>query len=103
LIDLDTLPFTPLNDVRRQLVYCEQGSSVRMTMVAGNVVYEKGAVVGLDEPALRAEARAISEARAATDASEVKGATRWLPFYREMYMKAANRNVGLQRWIGNSL
>lgn len=102
LIDLDTLPFTPLNDLRRQLVYCEQGSSVRMTMVAGKVVYENGAVVGLDEPALRAEARAISAARAASDASEAESAARWLPFYREMYMKAATRDVGMQRWIGNS-
>jgi 5-methylthioadenosine/S-adenosylhomocysteine deaminase len=31
LLDLDTLAFTPLNDLRRQLVYCENGSSVRMT------------------------------------------------------------------------
>jgi len=102
LIDLDTLPFTPLNDLRRQLVYCEQGSSVRMTMVAGKIVFENGAVVGLDEPALRAEARAIGEARTTSDASEAEGAARWLPFYREMYMKAAARDVGLQRWIGNS-
>ncbi len=38
LVDLDTLPFTPLNDLRRQLVYCESGGSVRLTMVAGRVV-----------------------------------------------------------------
>src|SRR6202040_2642797 len=57
LIDLDTLPFTPLNDLRRQLVYCENGSSVRLTMVAGKIVYEHGAVTGVDEAALRSEAR----------------------------------------------
>jgi cytosine/adenosine deaminase-related metal-dependent hydrolase len=101
LVDLDTLPFTPLNDLRRQLVYCEQGTSVRMTMVAGRVVYENGAVVGVDEPALRAEARAIAAQRAAAAASEADGAARWLPYYREMYMQAATRQVGLQRWIGN--
>ncbi|HET6197812.1 MAG TPA: amidohydrolase family protein, partial [Acetobacteraceae bacterium] len=33
LLDLDTLAFTPLNDLRRQLVYCENGSSVLLTMV----------------------------------------------------------------------
>ena len=102
LLDLDTLPFTPLNDLRRQLVYCEQGASVRLTMVAGRVVYENGAVVGLDERALRAEARAIAAARALVDASEADSAARWLPYYRQMYMKAAARDVGLQRWIGNS-
>ena len=101
LVDLDTLPFTPLNDLHRQLVYCEQGTSVRMTMVAGRVVYENGAVVGLDEAALRAEARGIAAKRVAAAASEADGAARWLPFYRDMYMKAAARDVGMQRWIGN--
>ena len=39
LLDLDTLAFTPLNDLRRQLVYCENGGSVLATMVAGRIVY----------------------------------------------------------------
>ncbi len=103
LVDLDTLPFTPLNDLQRQLVYCEQGTSVRMTMVAGRVVYENGAVVGLDERALRAEARDLAAKRAATDASEADSAARWLPFYRQMYLKAASRDVGMQRWIGTPI
>ena len=42
LLDLDTVSFTPLNDLRRQLVYCEDGSSVRATIVAGRVVYRAG-------------------------------------------------------------
>ncbi|MEJ0037870.1 MAG: amidohydrolase family protein [Gammaproteobacteria bacterium] len=102
LVDLDTLPFTPLNDLTRQLVYCEQGTSVRMTMVAGRVVYEDGKVSDIDEAALRAEARAIAARRAVALASEAQGAAQWLPFYREMYMKAAARDVGIQRWIGNA-
>ncbi|MDP8986378.1 MAG: amidohydrolase family protein [Pseudomonadota bacterium] len=102
LLDLDTLPFTPLNDLQRQLVYCEPGTSVRMTMVAGRVVYENGAVVGIDERALRAEARDLAAKRAATDASEADSAARWLPFYRDMYLKAASRDVGMQRWLGSA-
>jgi 5-methylthioadenosine/S-adenosylhomocysteine deaminase len=100
LVDLDTLPFTPLNDLSRQLVYCEQGTSVRMTMVAGRVVYENGVVAGLNEPALRAEARNLAAKRVAARASEADSAGRWLPFYREMHMKAATRDVGMQRRIG---
>ena len=102
LVDLDTLPFTPLNDLRRQLVYCEQGTSVRMTLVAGRVVYENGAVVGVDERALRAEARDLAARRATADATEANGAARWLPYYRAMVMKAAARDVGLQRGIGHT-
>jgi 5-methylthioadenosine/S-adenosylhomocysteine deaminase len=100
LVDLDTLPFTPLNDLRRQLVYCEQGTSVRMTMVAGRVVYENGTIVGVDERALRAEARGIAAKRTVDHASEADSAARWLPFYREVYLKAARRDVGMQRWTG---
>jgi len=102
LVDLDTLPFTPLNDLERQLVYCEQGTSVRMTLVAGRVVHENGVVIGVDEKALRAEARDIAARRSSADASEAAGAARWLPYYRDMYSKAAARPVGLQRWIGNA-
>ena len=41
LLDLKADAFTPLNDIERQLVFCETGSSVRFTIVAGNVVFEK--------------------------------------------------------------
>ena len=44
LLELDTPAFTPLNDLRRQLVFCEDGSSVRYTVVAGRVVCENGRV-----------------------------------------------------------
>ena len=42
LLDLDTLPFTPMNDLPRQLVYCDAGGAVRTTIVAGEIVVEKG-------------------------------------------------------------
>ena len=42
------MPFTPLNDLRRQLVYSHNGSAVVMTMVAGKVVMRDGCVFGVD-------------------------------------------------------
>jgi 5-methylthioadenosine/S-adenosylhomocysteine deaminase len=102
MVDLDTLPFTPLNDLKRQLVYCETGSSVRLTMVAGRVVVEDGKITTVDEAALRAEARAHA-ARFAVNQSEVDQAAADLrPYYREMYLKAAGRQVGMNRWLGDS-
>lgn len=106
LVDLDTLAFTPLNDLRRQLIYCESGSSVRMTLVAGRIVYENGKLTQLDEPALRAEARQLFT-RARTEAGREGAAAgdadaaRWLPYYRQMYLKAADRDVGMQRFVGD--
>jgi cytosine/adenosine deaminase-related metal-dependent hydrolase len=97
LLDLDTTAFTPLNDLRRQLVFCEDGSSVRFTIVAGRVVYEGGRVTTVDERALRAEARALMQGYRATLERAGSEADRLEPYYREMYLQAAGRDVGLHR------
>ena len=97
LLDLDTHAFTPLNDLTRQLVYCEDGSSVRSSIVAGRVVFEDGRVAGVDERALRAEARALMAgcreqmARAGREASALE------PAYRAMLERAAREPVPMSR------
>jgi 5-methylthioadenosine/S-adenosylhomocysteine deaminase len=101
MLDLDTLTFTPLNDLRRQLVYCESGSSVRMTMVAGEIVYENGRLRGIDERAIRAEAREQAERLHRDNRAASERAQQWLPYYRQMYLKAARRDVGMRRWAGD--
>jgi cytosine/adenosine deaminase-related metal-dependent hydrolase len=101
MLDLDTHAFTPLNDLTRQLVYCESGSSVRMTMVAGEIVYENGCVRGIDERAIRAEAREQAARLARDNRAANEQALQWLPFYRQMYLKAARRDVGMHRWAGD--
>lgn len=100
LVDLDTLAFTPLNDLPRQLVYCENGSSVRLTMVAGEVVMRDGVLTRVDEAALKREAREIMAAFSRTSAEADAAAARLVPHYREMYRKAVARDVGMQRWAG---
>jgi 5-methylthioadenosine/S-adenosylhomocysteine deaminase len=102
MLDLDTLAFTPLNDLRRQLIYCENGSSVRMTMVAGEIVYENGRVRGVDERAIRAEAREHAARLGQDNQAARRAAQEWLPFYRQMYLQAARREVGMRRWAGDA-
>jgi 5-methylthioadenosine/S-adenosylhomocysteine deaminase len=100
LVDLDTAAFTPLNDIRRQMVFCENGSGVRLTMVAGRVVYDGLRLTTVDESALRAEARAIfTERKGALQAARAEAA-RWLPHYEAMVARAAGRDVGMNRWLG---
>ncbi|MBL8837670.1 MAG: amidohydrolase family protein [Alphaproteobacteria bacterium] len=97
LVDLDTLAFTPLNDLRRQLVYCENGSSVRMTIVAGRVVCENGRLTMVDEAALKREARELM-AQYRQDMRGFDAAARRLEVhYREMYRRAHARDMGLRR------
>jgi 5-methylthioadenosine/S-adenosylhomocysteine deaminase len=102
MVDLDTLPFTPLNDLKRQLVYCESGGSVRLTMVAGRIVVEDGKVTTVDEPTLRAEARAHAARFADSQGVVDQAAADLRPYYRRMYLKAAGRNVGMNRWVGDA-
>ncbi|HTY48415.1 MAG TPA: amidohydrolase family protein [Steroidobacteraceae bacterium] len=103
LIDLDTLPFTPLNDLRRQLVYCENGSSVYMTLVQGRIVFENGRVTTVNEADVRAEARELVRGAGVALGPGGYDAEEWLPYYRQMYLSAAARDVGLTRWAGSAV
>jgi cytosine/adenosine deaminase-related metal-dependent hydrolase len=99
LIDLSTIAYLPVNNAPRQLVHCETGSSVRLTMVAGRVVAKAGRVCHLDRTGLLAEAalclgakrRAVEEAAAQMDDR--------LPFYRAMYLRAMETPVPMARRI----
>ncbi|WP_406855483.1 amidohydrolase family protein [Alsobacter sp. KACC 23698] len=97
LVDLRTTAFTPLNDLGRQLVYAESGSSVRDVMVDGRWIVRDGRIATVDEAAILAEirdaSRAFSGQRAAADAA----ARELEPYYREMVLKAHARDVGLRR------
>ncbi|HET6501054.1 MAG TPA: amidohydrolase family protein [Amycolatopsis sp.] len=100
LIDLHSPAFTPLNDIRGQLVYCESGGSVRLTMVDGRVVAEDGRVRTVDEVALLDEARELFAARKGALRAAHAGAARFQPAYAEMVRRAAAREVGMNRWAG---
>jgi 5-methylthioadenosine/S-adenosylhomocysteine deaminase len=100
LLDLNTLAFTPLNDIYRQLVYSENGSSVRLTMVAGEVVMEDGKVLTVNEEDIKAEVREVMN-EYQVEMTKIDDVAAILePYYREMYLKAADRDVGMNRWIG---
>lgn len=100
LIDLHTVTFTPLNDLREQLVYGEDGRDVVLTMVNGEVVAEHGHLTTLDESDLLAEAREVFAARRPTLLAARRAGAGVRPAYAAMVRAAAARDVGLQRWAG---
>ena len=96
LLDLNEIAFTPLNDVQRQLVYCENGSSVRMTIVDGRILVRDGRVCSVDEEAIKREAREFALA-SADDLARSTETTRGIePHYREMYLRSAATEVGMK-------
>jgi len=100
MLDLSSGTFTPLNDVRGQLVYCESGTSVVLTMVDGKIVYENARVTRVDETALLDEARELFAAKRPALRRSSANAERLLPTYREMVRRAAIADVGMTRWVG---
>lgn len=100
LLDLNTLAFTPLNDLRRQLVYCENGSSVVTTIVGGEVAMENRKLLTVDEEALKAEARSLAGEFAEYMARCKSAADELEPYYRQMYLKSLDVPVPMHRWAG---
>ena len=99
LVDVDTLEFMPLNYLRRQLVFCENGSSVALTMVAGPGSGRGWpGVLTVDEDAIKAELRALMPAYDKAFGEICNDAARREPPYRDMYLDAAARDVGFSRW-----
>ncbi len=55
--DLDHHEWTPYRDPEQALVWSASAASIVETWVAGKAVYANGLIAGIDEPALRVEAR----------------------------------------------
>lgn len=102
LVDLHSLAFTPLNDLREQLVYCESGRDVTHVMVNGQLVVERGRVITVDREALLAEAREIFQRKDAATRRAGVDADRWFPEYQRMVRRAATTDVGMNRTVGMS-
>lgn len=100
LLDLNTLAFTPLNDLRRQLVYCEMGSSVVTTIVGGEVVMRDRVLLTVDEEMLKAEARSLAGEFAEYMARCKSAADELEPYYRQMYLTSLEVPVPVNRWAG---
>jgi len=100
LVDLDTLPFTPLHNLKRALVFCENGASLKMTIVDGRIVVEDGQILTVDEAALRRKVRGYSDLLASQLDAMTESADRLAPYYREMYLKCSEKEVGMNRWAG---
>lgn len=99
LLSLDSLAFLPLNNLPRQLVHCENGRSVRLTMVAGEVVAKDGHALRIDRKAIMAEARSLFQSRSKALADASAAMDDRLAYYRQMYLQAMEQDVGMERRV----
>jgi 5-methylthioadenosine/S-adenosylhomocysteine deaminase len=101
LVDLNSDVYLPLTKLANQLVYGEDGRSVRMVMVDGHVVVEDGRVTSVDEEALAKEARALAAGWLDAAAPAATWAERLGPAFEALYQSSAMTDVGFNRWADN--
>jgi 5-methylthioadenosine/S-adenosylhomocysteine deaminase len=101
IIDLHTVNFTPLNDIRNHLVYCENGSSIETVMVDGEVVVQDGRLTRVDEKALLAELRAaMPEFRDYCVGVETAN-RQFEPHFTDIVRRCYGHDLGIARWASD--
>lgn len=89
----DTIPFTPLNDPLRQLVFNESGGSLSAMYVDGVEVLRDGALTRIDETALLAEIREAHERIEPMIARSELDVQRLLPPYTRIWNRCRTMSI----------
>ena len=97
LVDLNSLPFTPLNNLHRQLVYCELGQSVRLTMVAVRIVASEKQMSTVNEIDILEEVREVFERQRKNLVQAFTKMDEIIPYYKKMYEMAGDYQLNMQR------
>ena len=97
LLDTNSINFTPLNDLRNHLVYCENGSSVDTVFVNGEVMVENGRMTRVDEGELLAELREMMPAFAEYHADVERKNSVLEPYFAEIHKRCNLMDIGIHR------
>ena len=101
MLRLDSLAFTPLNDVVRQLVYAENGASIERVMVEGEIVVEQGRLTRIEEDAVLAEIREAMPAFLADHAEIEARNSIFHPYFNEIHRRVTAEEIGMDRYIAS--
>ncbi len=101
MLDLGTYPFVPLNDPVKHLVFSENGSSVKLVMVAGEIVVEGGRLTRVDEQAIFDEIAELMPAHLAEQAVNEERGRVFEPWLAQMHRQASEVDLGLNRYAGD--
>lgn len=101
LLDRRSINFTPENDLRNHLVYCENGESVREVIVNGELVVEDGACLHVDEETVLEEFRAVAE-EALRSHSEIEALNEaFVPYFAEIHRRCCAMPLEVNRYSGD--
>ncbi|MGV2064486.1 amidohydrolase family protein [Agrobacterium sp. 22-226-1] len=101
MLDISGYDYMPMNRLDHHLVYCENGSNIRMVVVNGEITVEDGRLLTINEAEIFAELRAILPAYMSEHAELEKLNARFEPYMREMYRRATIQDIGMNRYQGD--
>lgn len=101
LLDLRSVNFTPTNDLRNHLVYCENGASIERVFVDGRTVVRDGRCTDVDEQAILAEIRSLAPQllRRHERAEELSRA--FAPYFTAIHERCCAQPIGINRYAGD--
>ena len=97
LLDLNTIPFTPLNDALNQVVFGSTTLAVDAALVGGRWVMRGSELTGIDETAILAEARELGREIVGRHDEAFEIGRRLLPSLRAGWLEAMRTDVGVER------
>jgi cytosine/adenosine deaminase-related metal-dependent hydrolase len=101
VLKLKSLNFTPLNDVRNHLVYCENGNSIERVIVNGEVVVQDGRMTKVDEEALLEELRGYMPEFQAQHARVEQINAEFEPYFAEIHRRCCAQPLPINRYSGD--
>lgn len=102
LYDLNSISFTPLNNIPIQLVYAEHGQSVRKVFVDGKLVVDDGQLLGLNEADLLSELREKIESYRSHRKTWHQWSVKMRPAMDKMYDQAMAQPFPVNCFTGSS-
>ncbi|MDA0261741.1 MAG: amidohydrolase family protein [Proteobacteria bacterium] len=99
LLDRNDWGFIPLSDPVHHLAYSVNSEVIRHSIINGKVVMRDRKITTIDEAAIRAEIRETAEKFLHEEVPAMrKGTAPYLPYMREMYLKAYNTPLDLPHY-----
>jgi 5-methylthioadenosine/S-adenosylhomocysteine deaminase len=98
IFNTKSINFTPLNDLRNHVVYCENGASITTVIVNGEVVVKDGALARVNETALLDELRSyVPEFQ--KHHAQIEALNReFEPYFAQIHRRCCEQDVGINRY-----
>jgi 5-methylthioadenosine/S-adenosylhomocysteine deaminase len=98
MFNTKSINFTPLNDLRNHVVYCENGASITTVIVNGDVVVKDGSLTRVNEASLLDELRSyLPEFQ--KHHTQVEALNReFEPYFAQIHRRCCEQDVGINRY-----